>query len=274
MTPFRVKIIGETVADTALQQDIAQPSPALDSHLVDIHPALEQVRQMPEFQPKEPGLLEKLMENPRIRDAVEAIKTAIDDFFKRLRDAIEGAMPAGASDMSDVVINVLGYALTALLVFLLIVAVYFLLTYIRRHLDKDNQSQSPVEFDHPSPLLINADWHQREARRLADENNYRDAVRQMFLATLCMLEEKRLVAFDATRTDMEYLQELMELPAADLPDCFKGLADQFEYIRYGAGQTDAEGFGQYNARFADFSRHAVMATGDADKGEEKSETPQ
>lgn len=215
---------------------------------VDIHPALEAVRRMPEYQPPKPGWMEEAMKDPAIRHAVEAAQNAINDFFEHLRRAIQSAVPHGAGDLSGSVLNIISYVLVMILMVLLMFGLYLLLSSLRRLMDRD-RGDAAGEAPAPGPaVLVNSEFHKQEAERLAQRGDYEGAVRQMYLATLCLLEENKLVPFDATRTDGEYaeaLSALSQLPSAELPAHFAALAGYFERIRYGGRAADAGGFDGY-----------------------------
>src|SRR5262249_42705951 len=150
-----------------------------------------------------------------IRHWVLVVQKAVSDFFEHLRRALQAAVPHGMGDFSIPVLNLISYILIVILIVLAMVGLYFLLSAIKRLLERDRGM--PAE-DAPAPVisaLVNSQFHQKEAERLAQTGDYPGAVRQMYLATLCLLEENKLLPFDATRTDGEYAEALAAL--AQLP---------------------------------------------------------
>jgi Domain of unknown function (DUF4129) len=62
------------------------------------------------------------------------------------------------------------------------------------------------------------------------ENNYRLAVRLGYLQVLRQLSDKGLIRWQPDKTNHDYLYEL---PAGPLPEAFRELTRQFEYVWYG-----------------------------------------
>ncbi len=73
------------------------------------------------------------------------------------------------------------------------------------------------------------------AQRFASAGDYREAVRELYLATLLLLEERGLLRYDRTLTNREYLAEL-ERKAHDRPtvlSAFAGNMQTLERVWYG-----------------------------------------
>ncbi|QNH63283.1 DUF4129 domain-containing protein [Hymenobacter sediminicola] len=62
------------------------------------------------------------------------------------------------------------------------------------------------------------------------ENNYRLAVRLGYLHVLKQLADQSLIRWQPDKTNHDYL---FELPAGPLPDAFRELTQQFDYVWYG-----------------------------------------
>ncbi len=70
-----------------------------------------------------------------------------------------------------------------------------------------NQSKHPIA----AASLTASEWWQR-SRTLAQQGNYREACRALYLATLQKLDEQELIPAQFSRTDGEYWQLLQTLP--------------------------------------------------------------
>jgi hypothetical protein len=89
-----------------------------------------------------------------------------------------------------------------LILILLILAALIVVFAIRRRGKRAGRSQEEQEI----PPRTAAEWRQH-ADMLAERGEYRAAVRALFLGTLTDLDERRLIIFDPTLTDREYLRE-------------------------------------------------------------------
>lgn len=68
-------------------------------------------------------------------------------------------------------------------------------------------------------------------RKELDEGNYREAVRQLFLATLMVLEERGRLRFDRTQTNRELLQAIA--PNSDVARHLRPIVNTVERVWYG-----------------------------------------
>lgn len=68
-------------------------------------------------------------------------------------------------------------------------------------------------------------------RKELDEGNYREAVRQLFLATLIALEERGRLRFDRTQTNHELLQTIT--PNSDVAQQLRPIVNTVERVWYG-----------------------------------------
>jgi hypothetical protein len=75
----------------------------------------------------------------------------------------------------------------------------------------------------------------RQADTLADEGRFRDAVRGLYLGVLALLHRQRLIRFEPTRTNGEYVRQvrLSEQAPSELHPLFEQLTLQFETAWYG-----------------------------------------
>ncbi|HEY7330597.1 MAG TPA: DUF4129 domain-containing protein [Gemmataceae bacterium] len=87
-------------------------------------------------------------------------------------------------------------------------------------------------------------WRQADA--LAANERYRDAVRAVYLAVLALLHRQRLIRFEPTRTNGEYVRQvrLSEQAPPELHSSFQELTNGFETMWYGERLCES---GDYHA---------------------------
>lgn len=91
----------------------------------------------------------------------------------------------------------------------------------------------------------------REARSLAQHNDYRTAVRYLYLSSLLWLEEHGHIRRDPALTNREYLERL---PPGPLRTRLQPIVETFDRVWYGYSTLDA-------AAFADYQQHVENLRG-------------
>jgi hypothetical protein len=76
-----------------------------------------------------------------------------------------------------------------------------------------------------------------DAARLAAEGRYREALRALYLATLVALDRRRLIRFDPTWTNGQYLRQM---PESEARRAFRELTSIFEHTWYGCEPAGEE----------------------------------
>ncbi|RSK47736.1 DUF4129 domain-containing protein [Hymenobacter rigui] len=89
--------------------------------------------------------------------------------------------------------------------------------------------QAPLSFDTETEDLHALDLDKLLAQA-ETEHSYRLAVRLGYLQVLRQLSDKSLIRWQPDKTNHDYLYEL---PAGPLPEAFRELTRQFEYVWYG-----------------------------------------
>lgn len=93
--------------------------------------------------------------------------------------------------------------------------------------------------------------YQREIEKAVAAENYRLAVRLMFLKLLRDLSNKKIIQFRSERTNLEYLTQLS--PTVYYNDFFR-LTRNYEYAWYGKFDVSREAFGAIKNDFENFDR--------------------
>lgn len=73
--------------------------------------------------------------------------------------------------------------------------------------------------------------------------DYRTAVRLLYLSTLLLLEERKLLRYDRTLTNREYLRQVADNPS--LVGALRPVVDTFDEVWYGQVEPDAGGYEAY-----------------------------
>jgi hypothetical protein len=79
----------------------------------------------------------------------------------------------------------------------------------------------------PEPAVLAA-----QAEKKASAGDYRSALRDLYLALLYELDQRRIISFKPAKTNGEYLVEIRR-SAASLEASFRPMADLFDYKWYG-----------------------------------------
>lgn len=82
-----------------------------------------------------------------------------------------------------------------------------------------------------------------QAQRLASQGDYRTAVRQLYLASLLLLDERGVLRYDRTLTNREYLDAVKSEPKTQ--SAFEPLVDTFDRTWYGFAAVDQKEFEAY-----------------------------
>ncbi|MBX2860432.1 MAG: DUF4129 domain-containing protein [Vampirovibrio sp.] len=226
--------------------------PAQESHQVvnppqspvDMGDALEQVRQMPEFK--------QTVEAPSIWDGLEPylanIREWIDNFFKRVGNMMPDIpLPEEVNTNISGIQSILETILISLVCLTAVAVVFLLLRYGRINwLRKRPASSLPTspKMTDDGVLLKTAVHHLETAKQYASSGNYNNAVRQVYFASLCTLDETGTVPFQTGRTNGEYLTAITQkissashesagYKKATAPSEFKQVCSIFEANQYG-----------------------------------------
>jgi hypothetical protein len=102
---------------------------------------------------------------------------------------------------------------------------------------KAKQAELPAEVSSPRPDEQLAPVLWRQAEDLARAGQHREAVRALYLAVLSLLHSQRLLRYEPTRTNGEYVRQVRLAPQAPagLVDPFESLTRRFESLWYGGG---------------------------------------
>jgi hypothetical protein len=223
---------------------------------LDIHPALEEIRRLPEFQPPPPSPLDELLKQPWIKKLYEAAGHALEDVLKAIGKLLGKAQPHWMPDLPQNIRDLFSVFISFILVLGGLYGVYLLLALLIRWQEQRQLKNEPkaARFFEES-LLISSEHHYQNACAAAQCGDYKTGIRELYMASLCLLDEKAIVPYESARTNLEYQHQLSEQARGDLRQDFYALAQTFEGIRFGKQPAGAEQFQNSQTRFETFQNH-------------------
>lgn len=237
------------------------PLPAFNGEPVDIHSALEEVRRMKEFQPPQPSPFEDLLKQPWIKKLFHDFGESLDRVLKGIGDLLGQVRPEGMPHLPQNIRDIFSGFIGFILVLVGLYAFYLLLTLFLRWkaVKTDNKSENVRLFEQTQ--LINSAHHYQQANQAASGGNYEAGIRELYMATLCLLDENALIPYEVTRTNLEYQRSLAEKARTDLKSIFFQLAQRFEAIRYGNQPAGAEHFKKSHQDYWNFQEKLPVTHG-------------
>jgi hypothetical protein len=104
-------------------------------------------------------------------------------------------------------------------------------------------AQAEVEAEGGGGEPLTAGQALSRSRERALAGDYRTAVRLLYLSTLLLLEERKLLRYDRTLTNREYLRQVADQPS--LGEALRPVVDTFDEVWYGQVEPDAGGYEAY-----------------------------
>lgn len=177
---------------------------------------LEEILRRPEFQWQEeqPSLLERIWEW----------------FTQQLINMLPNEAPGGR------IISILLVSAGILAIGLIL---YFVFRRFRREIAIDVEPGTAGEDTDPQDASRAMD----RARDLSKIGDYRQALRYLYLSTLLLLEERGLIRYDRSRTNLEYLQSVGDHP--QLATHLREIIQIFERSWYGLQIPDAQTYDRF-----------------------------
>lgn len=233
---------------TALHPDAAtQP--------VNLRPALEEVRRMSEFQPPQPAWTDEIFRHPLVRSILDAIDKGFDQLAKSLYKALNNLKAPGLEHLPENIRDIFNGFLLFCIVLLLLYALYLLLSLLLR-LQRERKEKPPAAANARKERPVSSAHHHARAEEAARSGHYDLALRELYVATLCLLDERAVAPYAETATSGEYLGRLShkirsESRLQPILSPFERLSWVFETSRYGLQPVSA---GTFSAGEADFTR--------------------
>lgn len=229
---------------------------------LDIHPALEEVRRLPEFQPPPPSPLDELLKQPWVKKLYDSAERILEELLKSIGGFLANAQPNWMPDLPQNIRDLFSVFISFILILAGLYGVYLLLTLLIRWRENRQVNKEPAAVRYfEESLLINSAHHYQKAFQAAQKGAYQDGIRELYIASLCLLDERAIVPYESARTNLEYQHQLVEQARGDLRQDFHALAQTFEGIRYGKQPANVEQFQQSQASFETFQNHLKVTHG-------------
>jgi hypothetical protein len=165
-----------------------------------------------------------------------------DNLVNRLLESLSRLLGTQAV---GVILNILKYALFGLGAMAIILVVVYALRGARGSL----VTEAEVDEDGDSDRNLTADSAFQKAQELSSSGDYRQAVRYLYLSSLFLLEERRLLRYDRSRTNREYLRSVAHMPG--LSDLLGVVVEVFDRVWYGYQSLDEAEFNHYQEAVTD-----------------------
>ncbi|NDJ60709.1 MAG: DUF4129 domain-containing protein [Chloroflexi bacterium] len=140
--------------------------------------------------------------------------------------AQEAMLPAS---LSQFILAVLG-----------MLAAVIIVIYIARQLTIQRYEPAPVD---PDDDPITSEDAQARASASATVQDYRAAIRYLYLSSLLLLDERNIIHYDPAQTNTEHLRQLRDQP--QLYDLLRRIVETFDYVWYGFSPIDEQGYTQF-----------------------------
>lgn len=200
-------------------------------HLVDIHPALEQVRNLPDFTPEKPPFWEKWLEGTPIPDLLEKIDDILDQLKETFTHYLNQHVESASQAIPQNIIDTISFSIGVLIVLGIIFLFYILLNSLKRLVFEkeatDAQSSSRQK------TIKASDYHFKLSQQYLKQQKTNQATHQLYLAWLASFDEKHIIEFDESRSNQEYQHTLLTQHQNQLAEQFNQVAQHFEESYYG-----------------------------------------
>ncbi|MEB3287550.1 MAG: hypothetical protein VKJ04_08615 [Vampirovibrionales bacterium] len=245
----------------------------LEIYTPNIQDALEHIRALHGVVPQQ-TLLDRL---PWLKQALIEAKNAISNFFHQLFGHLSNALPnldlGKIPGLSDNASRIVSLTIGVLLCFILLLGLFMVLRWYKRHMeDRQHIRLRPLNKPFGETLLVTSAHHWQEAQRYANRQDFEAAVRELYYAVLCRLDESKTIPFDESLSNFEFERLLLEITrqenatlSADTNDLFKSLARRFELVRYGHYPAEKEMFALGEKEYESLSRllaHSLHESGE------------
>ncbi len=191
-----------------------------------------------------------------INQVLNTIFDGIVRFFEWLFGLLEPAEEVGAA-----VGGLPGWVIIALSLVIFVALVLWLVWQWRTHTVRETELAAlAAEADD----LTGDEAHQRAAS-VAQDGDYRSAVRYLYLSALLWLEERGLIQFDRSLTNYEYVLLLHNRP--DVRARLNPVVQTFDRVWYGHATIDEPTFQQYRAQVEALRTVPTTAPGSQQAGE-------
>jgi hypothetical protein len=174
-----------------------------------------------------------------------SVGQAIEDFFNSLGNSLPNApsAPTPATPSSFNSLSPLGWTLLVIGLLLVLALVFYAIRGVRLSLVRDAKARAEAALEEEH---ISATEALDRAQTQARDGDYRTAVRYLYLSSLLWLDEHKLLRYDRSLTNREYLEQVRGNSA--LSSQLVPVVGTFERVWYGKREIAEQDFLAYEAQ--------------------------
>lgn len=180
--------------------------------------------------------LAAVLQDPRFQYPDDVTPTPIPEEIPQPEETVSSSS-ADTSSLPQIILIVAGIA---------VVIVIF--TYFARNLQVQGASLDAVPNDDPTT----SDDAQNMATENAQSQDYRSAIRYLYLASLLMLDERGVIHYNSSLTNREHLQHLRDRP--QVQDLLRQVVNAFEEVWYGYLSVDEAYYQHFRQQVDELNR--------------------
>lgn len=173
-----------------------------------------------------------------------SVGQAISDFFDSLSNSMPSApntpAPAPSSFGS---LSPVGWVMLGIGLLLVVALVLYAIRGVRQSLVRDAKAREEAALEEEN---ISATEALDRAQTQARTGDYRTAVRYLYLSSLLWLDERKLISYDRSLTNREYLDQVRS--NAPLSQQLSPVVSTFERVWYGKREIAEQDFLAYEAQ--------------------------
>jgi hypothetical protein len=171
-----------------------------------------------------------------ITDFTDGIKRAVRKVLDAIIGWLNGAAPAGPTQVPKFDERWIKFLFWSTVLSLLVVIGYMLWRTLGGRFGREGARREVRYLDGEDAelLLLPPDELRLRATRFADEGNFREALRHLYISLLLQLDARGVWRYDVRRTNWEHIRALRRSPSrAPLIEPLSDITRRFDLVRYG-----------------------------------------
>lgn len=222
---------------------------AIDSRIAELETAIEADKSKDQYKQK----LAEIMQRPEFQKPAEPEESLFAKWWRAIREWLESLLPeqsvqapsGGMPNLAAVFQILLFVGIAALIAFL--IWRFYPAIAQRFGLLRDERRGKRVILGEQIAEDVSAADLLSEAERLARDGELRLAVRKGYIALLCDLADRRVIALAHHKTNRDYLRDVKK--RSGLLEAMTGATTRFEHSWYGAGEVDNSDWEAFRAAY-------------------------
>ncbi len=206
---------------------------------IDVTKSMDWVRAQSDFDYQEGNPVQSLLDKDWVRASLNDAKILLEKLINDLTALFNQQGTAKPEAIPDMALTLITYAIGAVVVFAFIAVLYLLLKYLQTFLSGQPSATKEQHRDTSQALFSSSTYHYQRARILGDKQEFKDAIYQIYLATLSLLHEREWLRFSTSQTHNESIAMIHSLhkqdaSKSDIITTLSGFFNHYEGVRFGA----------------------------------------